>query len=95
MAAVITGPGEVEQAQGELPLTPVQILDRAIDVLIERGWCQGHGADERGRYCIHGALAIRGRSRGCEQPGARERETRAVSSAVRPGLRACRASPAA
>lgn len=30
MAAVITEPGEVEQAQGELPLTPVQILDRAV-----------------------------------------------------------------
>jgi hypothetical protein len=49
---------EVEMIEAEAPDPVIEILVGAIDVLIERGWCQGHGADERGRYCIYGALAI-------------------------------------
>jgi len=49
---------EIETIEPEAPDPVIEILAGAIDVLIERGWCQGHGADERGRYCIYGALAI-------------------------------------
>ena len=56
MAAVITEPGEVEQAQGELPLTPVQILDRAIAWIEEHGWCQRAREYTDGRVCTIGAL---------------------------------------
>ena len=49
---------EIETIEPEAPDPVIEILAGAIDVLIERGWCQGHGADERGGYCIYGALAI-------------------------------------
>jgi len=39
---------EIETIEPEAPDPVIEILARAIDVLIERGWCQGHGADERG-----------------------------------------------
>ncbi len=56
MAAVITEPGVVERAQGELPLTPVQILDRAIAWVQEHGWCQRAREYTDGRECTIGAL---------------------------------------
>jgi hypothetical protein len=56
MAAVTTEPGEVEQAQGELPLTPVQILDRAIAWVEDHGWCQRGREYQDGRVCTIDAL---------------------------------------
>jgi hypothetical protein len=39
-------------------MTPDEILDRAADLIDERGWCQGTYQDSAGGLCIDAATAV-------------------------------------
>lgn len=39
-------------------MTPADVLERAADVLDERGWCQGRLSDDDKRVCARGAIDL-------------------------------------
>ncbi len=39
-------------------MNEVEIIERAIDIIVERGWCQRRMDDERGRACLTYALHL-------------------------------------
>ena len=51
-----------KSSRRKLPLTPVQILDRAIAWVEEHGWCQRPREYQDGRVCTIGALCRGGYS---------------------------------
>lgn len=50
-------PAALLPSSGSSSLSPSELLEKAHDVIVERGWCQNSFEDREGRVCALGALA--------------------------------------